>query len=389
MALSATVGILLGVASVSAAPELGPGWRRPDPDTLSQRYGVLWKADLGTFKLFATNGEEWARPLISTDGTWVFVGSHAGRLEARRLTNGELLWKKERAGAIGAEMAQVGRTLLVGVDSDLVGMHTTTGDEDWRVPLGGRIGGGIAIEGKIAVLPVRPNEVVAVDLVEHTVLWRVKRPTPDGLTIRGQATPLIDSARQVAYLGFSDGTAMAVRLDSGEQVWAAALGDQTEYFADVDASPVLVEEGNRLLWPAYNTGLFKLEAETGAIVWQLEAAKHLISLAPTPEGLIVASQGGGQVLAMEPEKGRVRWRYHTKSGAPTLPVMLPGPYLVVGSTEGPTSVLSRVDGRPVQLIDPGPGTSVAPAVLGHRMVIFSNGGLVLALAEHGGGWVIH
>ena len=154
--------------------------------------------------------------------------------------------------------------------------------------------------------------------------------------------------------------------------------DPGEFFADIDAAPIPVGRGEGLLVAAYNTSLFRIDADSGRIEWS-RALPRIMGLARAPRGLVVASQGDGQVLGIQPSEGRVIWRYRMAQGAPTAPRVLEGEWAIVASSRGPMSLLSVRDGRPTQLVSPGTGSSVPPAVLGRNVVLLSNGGLVLAM----------
>lgn len=379
VALEPTPAAGQGLEAGPAARQ-GLVWQPPDPSELREVYGVSWKVDVGTFELLSTGHEEWTRPVIGQDGAHVYIASREGRLEARTVGDGRLVFVREGLGAVGADMLEHGREVLVGAGLDVVALDRLTGEEQWRVELGGRIGGEITRTGTIAIFPVRPNGFVAIDLVAHERIWQVKRPTPDNLTVRGQARPTVDRSRGVAYLGFSDGVLLAVSLADGATRWAVTLGEMSEFFADVDAGPVLLEGGRQLLTAAYNRGLFRLDAASGAVLWTRDL-KRLIALTPTRMGLVVASHGEGQLIGLDPGDGKVVWRYLMRDGAPSQAQRLPNDLIAASSSRGAMSIVRAADGRPVQLVAPGSGSSVPPAVSGHSLVLFSNGGLVLAMRK--------
>ncbi|MEL6186779.1 MAG: PQQ-binding-like beta-propeller repeat protein [Myxococcota bacterium] len=368
------------LAGVDPGPTTSLAWKELAADELRPRFGVQWKADLGTFELLATNKEEWTRPLVTADGARVFVGSTKGRLEAREVESGRLLWKRDDMGAIGADMVEFRRLVVVGSDSDAVALGKVRGTEVWRVPLGSRIGGAVTTTGTVAVFPIRPNGFVAVDLEAGERLWQVKRATPEGLTIRGQAGAVVDAQRGLVFLGFSDGALVAVRLNDGSTAWVASLGKSGEFFSDVDALARLPD--GDLLAASYNSGLYRMDPSNGAIRWQRETLTRIVGLVATPSGRILASEGEGQVLGLDPAKGSVRWRYRMEKGAPSLAALLPEGRAAIASSRGPAVILATSNGRPLQLVAPGPGSSVAPRVHGRSLFIYSNGGLLLALREN-------
>lgn len=378
MPLSAALLVAAGLSA--GAPPTGTiiPWVQPELNPREAAYGVQWKAELGRFELLATQPEEWSHPCLSPDGARAYVATRSGRLEARAMADGAVLWKHPQFGDVGSDMLEYRDTLVVGVDSDLVGLSRSLGTEKWRVRVGGRVGGRLARSGSIVVAPVRPNGFVAVDLEDAERLWQIKRSTPDGLTIRGQAAAAIDAERNTAYLGFSDGMLIAVALDSGTTRWQVALGDSSQFFADVDGTPVLLDGGKSLLAAAYNTGGFILDAANGAVREKLEHLSRITALAPAGRR-ILASTGRGQVLGLDPSNFAIVWRYKLHEGAPSEATVIDGELAAVVTSRGPMSILDIETGRPVQLVDSGPGASVPPSAVGRNLLLISDGGLVLGM----------
>lgn len=375
------IGLVAG-ANVAQASESSTLWKQPQPEDLQAVFKIQAQVDLSTFELLRTNAEEWSAPYIGAGNTVVYVATSSGRLEARSLSDGRVLWQRRDLGTMGVSMTEQGDLLVLGSGSDLLGIEVGSGRERWRVPIGGRIGGRLERAGPLAVLPVRPNGFVAVDLESASVRWRIKRPTPSSMTVRGQAAPTIDAERGQAYLGFSDGALVAVSLESGAKIWESALGHTQDFFADVDAQPLLVDDGARILAASYNGGLFKLNAEDGSVVWRKEDLKRLTGLVGLANGrTAVGALGDGQVIGMRVEDGRVGWRYRLAEGSPTEPVNLGDDRIAFGSSSGSFSILKGKTGRPLQVMRPGSGLSVAPTWRTPNLVFMSNGGYFFWLRE--------
>lgn len=371
--------LLCAVFAAQTSPADAPStWVEPDPSSLRRVFGVRYKKDYSTFELLKTNAEEWTPPLISEDRSRLYVGVHTGELEALDLTSGERLWRREDMGTIGWGMREHRGHLLIGSDSSLVAVDQQLGGDAWRVDLDGKVAAPMAVTGTVAVVPVRPNAVVAVDLVSAKVLWRVKRPTPDGITVRGQCPPTIDEARGQVYVGFSDGTLLALDLRSGNTVWVAALGIKRDFFADVDVQPVMSEDGKALLTASYNGGLYKLSAEDGKQLWK-QPITRVTGLVRVARGLMVATLGSGQVIGLYEENGKVRWRYKVAKGYPTTPIALEHGFVAFGVSQGALTILEVGTGRPKQLLTPGSGFSVAPDYHSPDLVGLTNEGLLLVL----------
>lgn len=371
------------ICALTAAGQT-PGFVKPDPDSLRKVLGVRYTRDLSTFEFFETNEEEWTIPLISDDNVRGFVATRRGQLLAFDIHTGEELWRRNDMGAVGRSMLEFQQRLILGSDSAMVALDQQIGKERWRLDLDAPIGGRMTRSSSIAVVPLRPNTFVAVDLEKGERLWRVRRPTPDGITVRGQGQPVIDRARNRVYLGFSDGALVAVDLLTGSTAWVALLGNASDFFADIDAKPILVDGGKAIVAAAYNTGLFKVDTESGAVLWK-QPHTRISGMVSAGAGLMVGVTGDRQVLGIYSENGKIRWRYKFGAGAGVEPVFIGRNQVIVGSTDGPLVVLDVDTGKPVQLIAPGSGTSVPPAWDDPDMLIFSNKATLLVLRYGSGG----
>jgi outer membrane protein assembly factor BamB len=361
-----------------------PGFVKPEPEDLKRVIGIRYTRDLSRFDFFEANQEEWTIPLISEDNVRGFVATRKGLLLAFDLHNGDELWRKDDMGAVGRSMLEYQQRLILGSDSSLVALDQQIGKERWRIDLDAPIGGRMARSSSIAVIPLRPNTFVGVDLEKGERLWRAKRPTPEGITVRGQAQPAIDRVKRRAYLGFSDGALVAVDVSNGATLWTALIGDAGDFFADVDTTPLIVDGGKAVIAAAYNTGLFKVDAETGAVLWK-QPLTRISGLASVGSGLMVGVSGDRQVLGLYTENGKVRWRYKFSAGAGVDPVFIGRNQVVVASTEGPIAVLDVDTGKPVQLIAPGSGSSVPPAWDDPDMLLLSDKATLLIMRYGSGG----
>lgn len=373
-----TTALLLGV--LGAAPEDARGWVRPSPTELTKVFGLRWAVQLAEPATLTLQPEQWSAPYVTRDRALVLAATSSGRLEARSITTGDVVWKRLGLGALGASMAECRGRVLVSSGSTLFALDVDKGEERWRLDLqGGGIGGGIVVTGTVAIVPVRSNTYLAIDAVKGSVLWRAKRPTPDGITMRGQATPAIDVAAGRVYLGFSDGVLNAVSLATGELAWTATLGRAAQAFADIDAEPILVDGGRTVMVASYSGGLFGLDAATGKVSWKRDALARITGLARAgATGLVIGSHADGQVLGLA-DDGTVRWRYRLRHGAPTDAVDLGRGLVAIGSTEGSLAILDARTGKPRQLVGTAAGLSVAPSWRDPELALFTNEGMLVAL----------
>ena len=343
-------------------------------------WGVRYIVEFANFELLRINREEWSRPFIDRSGRLMVVGTRSGRLEARDVARGEIQWAKQDVGNVGAEMEDWRGAVLLGLDSDLVALDEDDGGERWRVDLDGRISGPIARDGDLAVVPIRPNGFVAVDLDAAEIVWRQTRPTPDNLTVRGQAGAWIDARRDLAALGFSDGTLLGVSLKTGDIRWVVRLGRSGEFFRDVDTTPIAVDDGRSLMVASYNAGIYKVNAERGSLVYERSIRRVHGAVRAEPLDMLVLSTGDGEVIGFD----TVRWRYRVNEGFPTAPVAAGDGQVFVGTSKGALSLVDGRTGAPRQVVAPGSGTSVPLTVRGDDAVALSNKAMLLVFGKHRG-----
>jgi outer membrane protein assembly factor BamB len=359
-------------------------WVRPDRSELVRLFGVRWTARISDPPLLQLHPEEWTSPYISGDHARVYYGTTSGLLEARSVASGAVLWSKKSMGTIGASMTEYHGKLIVGAGSNLLGLDAENGQEKWRIDLAGGVGGRIVLTSSMAVIPVRPNSVVAVDAEKGAILWRQKRPTPEGITLRGEGTPTIDVARGRVYDGFSDGTVVASSLAKGDTIWATVLVKGPTAFADIDAQPILIDGGKALIVASYAGGLAKLDTENGRILWRREVDRITAMTRAGPNGLLIASHGDAQVLGLSPESGKIRWRFRFRKGSPTAPIYVGRDMVLVGNIREAHAVLDVATGRPIQLLAFGTGSTNEPAWRDPDLAFLTNRGDIFML-RYGGG----
>ena len=377
-ALAAIVG-----TTAAWAEEGGAGWVRPEPQTLGTVYGLRRLIPISEAPpLLSARPEQWVGPLLSTDSTLTFVGPESGGLFALWTGSGRVLWKRPDLGRAGLGMAQVGDVLVVGIDSALVGLEGYSGKEQWRTELGAVVGGPITVTASVAIVPVRPNGYLAINGLTGAVKWRLKRPKPDAITVRGQAAAEVDRAAGRVYVGTSVGEVLALSLDTGGVLWTARLASPKtdEPFPDLDTQPLLLDGGRTVLAASYNGGMASLDAATGAVRWARPDLKHVTGLTHVDgSAWVVASVGDGQVVGVDPVQGHVRWRYRLQSGVPTAPIGLEHGLVAIGGSRSALTILDGATGEPRQLVTPGSGISAPLHRRGRELVAWTNKGHLMLL----------
>ncbi|MGC8873895.1 MAG: CapA family protein, partial [Chloroflexia bacterium] len=139
-----------------------------------------------------------------------------------------------------------------------------------------------------------------------------------------------DGAAELLY-GTEDGRLLALRGD-GTLLWGHSLEGPLR--AVVWAAQ---EDGRRTLWTICREGLVAAFGVDGAPRWAQRYAGPLVSLAywPSPDGDLLLVGHGGGVLALDPDRGTLRWELSTDSAVWAFSILdQPDGSVAVAATDG-------------------------------------------------------
>ena len=125
---------------------------------------------------FATDGEVKSSPVVS--GDTVLVGSYDSHLYALAAKTGALQWKVKTDGYVHATPSVVdGVAYITGCDEILRGIRVRDGRQLFALSSGAYTGASPAISNGRAFYGTYENEVLAVDLKTHRIVWRYRHPS--------------------------------------------------------------------------------------------------------------------------------------------------------------------------------------------------------------------
>jgi outer membrane protein assembly factor BamB len=360
-------------------------WRRGDAmragsvDQLGEdRLSLHWRFSTAD-RLTEVEPQEFAGAAVSADT--VFIGSASGWFFALRASTGAIRWRKE-LGAVMCAPVIVAGVLHVGTaDGALIALDSQTGAEKWRYQSRGPIEQPPVSTGDLIVFSNEADQVVAVDAVAGKFKWQYKGETPEEYTLRGHAGVTIDN--DLIYAGFSNGTLVALRKDTGSVAWSTSLKGDADRFVDVDATPVVV--GDRVYASSSSGGVYALDKSTGLVRWRVpfwdvaqpSATGNVGGIATDGKTLYVSVADLG-TYAID-LAGNVLWRVGAKDGGePAAPVVWNELLLYALAHDG-LFIADRRTGETLQYFDPGDGVSGPPTVTGDgRLFVMSNRGILYA-----------
>jgi outer membrane protein assembly factor BamB len=376
---------LFALGSIAAAGCDHQAWRRGDAmragavDPLGEdRLSLHWKF-VTADRLTEVEPQEFAAAAVYADT--IFIGSASGWFFALRASTGAVRWRKQ-LGAVASAPIIVGGVLIVGTsDGALLALDSQTGSEKWRYQSRGPIEQPPVATGDLIVFANEADQVVAVDAITGKFKWQYKGETPEEYTLRGHAGIAIDS--DLIYTGFSNGTLVALRKDTGSVAWSTSLKGDADRFVDVDATPVVV--GDRVHASSSSGGVYALDKTTGLVRWRVpfwDVAQ------PSSTGNVGGIATDGKTLYVSVADlgtyaidlaGNVLWRVGAKDGGePAAPVVWNELLLWSLARDG-LFIADRRTGETLEYFDPGSGVSATPTVTGDgRLFVMSNRGTLYA-----------
>jgi outer membrane protein assembly factor BamB len=294
--------------------------------------------------------------------------------------DGKIDWYfKTMADFAAGATVKNGIVYVPGGDGVLYALDVRSGELVWQNDLGEALLTAPLIEGDAVLVATEGDTVAAIARQTGKQQWRYRREnrSPGPFTIRGAAAPRVRNG--VVYVGFSEGSVVALGLADGSLKWDRLLSTPGRQFADVDTTPVFDDSG-RIYVASYQDGVYALEASNGDVHWHTVRAGVTSLL--WKDGILFAS-GDQQVGAFLAESGRSLWTLDLPNRAGGTPVLAHG-FLVV-PTSASLLFVDPVTGRLRMNWNPGKGVTASPLWAESHLYVLSNLGYLYAMRLYGSG----
>ncbi len=342
------------------------------------RLSLHWKF-ITADRLTEVQPQEFAQSAVWSDT--LYTGSAGGWFYALKTANGAVRWRK-KVGAVACAPLLSGGTVYVGTsDGILLALDAQTGLEKWRYQSRGPIAQVPVTSHDLVIFSNEADQVVAVDAITGKYKWQYKTETPEEYTLRGHAGVAVDG--DLVFTGFSNGTMVALRRDSGSVAWSTSLKAEADRFMDVDATPLVM--GDRVYASSSSGGVYALDKVTGLVRWRVPFWDARL---PSSSGNVGGLASDGKMIYVSVADlgtyaidlgGNVVWRVGAKDGGePAAPVVFSELLLYSLAKDG-LFIADRRTGETLEYFDPGDGVSAAPTVTGDgRLFVMSNRGILYA-----------
>ncbi|MDW8444395.1 MAG: PQQ-binding-like beta-propeller repeat protein [Acetobacteraceae bacterium] len=351
--------------------------------------GVAWRTSVGTG---ASSRRRLLAPPVIAEGR-VFAADATGDVAAVDLRDGRTLWRRSvrgegtRGNLLGVGVAYgEGRVHVASGLAEVVTLAAADGAELWRSPLPAPSRGAVTVaEGRVIVLTVE-GEVVAFDPATGERRW-VHRGPAEATTLLGAPAPAVDEG--LVLVGFPNGDAAALRLDSGRPLWTEGLGAARGRPSIADIAAIrgrpAIDRGRGFL--ASSGGVtMALDMRSGRRVWERAIAARegpcvagdWVFLLSAEEVLVALRRGDGRVkwAAELP-----RWRDPQRRRDPIVWTgpLLAGDRLIVAGSLGEALALSPYTGEVLGRQRLGGACSVPPVAADGTVVFLTDDATVIAL----------
>ncbi len=306
----------------------------------------LWSYNLG-------DGEArlWLRQHPALDGNRVYAVNRDGEVVAIDVLSGKQLWaanavrveasgsklkfwKREvsDAGLSGSPGVGNGLVVVGGRNGEVVAFNADTGEKRWSAKVTSEVLSAPLVLANRVIVRSNDGRVFALDPADGSRKWMFDRGLPT-LSVRGNSSPV--GANGMSYIGYEDGTIVALRDDDGSRVWEQSVAEpdgrtELERMADVDGEIVI--DADQLYAVSVHDKVMALSAGNGQPLWTHDVGSYA-GIAMAADKLLISDKVGN-VWALDRATGNSLWKQNALGNRQLTSPVIQGSYAVVGDLEG-------------------------------------------------------
>ena len=174
-----------------------------------------------------------------------------------------------------------------------------TGRLRWRFATGGKVKGGVAIDGRRLYVGSYDGHVYALNALTGKELWRASSQSRLGSSGTFYSTPAAAFGR--VYIGSTDGKVYSFGAHTGDLRWSHSTGGY------VYGSPAVWKL--RVLVGSYSGRFYAFDAATGDVRWQFQANGPISGSATVLGHVVYFSTLKGRTYALDARTGKLLWSF--------------------------------------------------------------------------------
>ena len=249
-----------------------------------------------------------------------------------------------------------GKLYVGGLDGHFYSINGSDGAVNWKFDTGSEIVAEPTLNNEHVYFMNGANQLFALDINTGKQIWVYNRQdTNSMITVRGGSKPVFDKG--IIYIGFSDGSLVAINANTGTPQWEVQLNKNSR-FKDIDASPTF--SGDYLYINSYDDHLYCLNKSNGTVLWKIKSGGVTSPLVVGDR--LIFSTSDGSIITTNKQNGQVLWTYKNVSGIATDLVSYKG-FLIFGESQGRLKALDLLSGELKAGFDPGRGIMTKPTLI--------------------------
>ena len=367
--LAQSVKALLWASAATFLLGCAGGLEPPKPTDLGSNIALVgvrqaWTNQLGPIQL----------PLLAkASGTTVALAATDGLVALLDARTGQDLWRLNVGGPISAAAGSDGRYVaVVTQNNELVALES--GRELWRQKLTASTFTAPLVAGARVFVLSADRSVVAFDVASGRKLWNQTRPS-EPLVLRQGGLLLAMGDTLIAGLS---GRLVAMNPANGSSRWEVPIAvprgtNDVERLVDLVGNASRLDD--QLCVRAYQAAVGCVNTARGSSLW-LKSAMGAQGVSGD-DRYVYGTELDGKVVAWKRLDGERAWESdRLKYRSLTAPLAV-GRSIAVGDNTGNVHLLSREDGSPLnRLTTDGSGIAAAPVLVGDTLVVVTRNGAV-------------
>jgi outer membrane protein assembly factor BamB len=271
--------------------------------------------------------------------------------------NRKKVWtKKIDQGFEAPGLVNKGQLFIGGLNGRFYSINVKDGSETWSFDTGAEIVAEPTLVQNTIYFMNAANQLFALDATTGKQLWVYNRQDTNSLiTIRGGSKPTVVGG--VVYVGFSDGSLVALKSQTGTPQWEAQFNKNIR-FKDIDSSPIF--SGDNLYINSYDDFLYCLNKASGTVVWKIKSGGTSSPLVVGDR--LIYTTSDSSLIAANKNTGQIIWSYKNVAGIATDVVNYKG-LVVFGESQGKIKALDLLTGELKAGFDPGRGIMTKPTLI--------------------------
>jgi outer membrane protein assembly factor BamB len=336
---------------------------------------VLWNVDTG-----AGAADDYSDLAAWIQGEMIVTVDSEGNVRSYNNQSGKNLWKAEldktvAAGAGGGE----GHIFVGTVEGTLFALDENNGQVKWQQKLTSEVLSPPKATRGIVVVRTADGRMTGLAVEDGKVLWNYQRSVPL-LSLRGASSPVLVDDKVIA--GYANGKLVELAINDGSVLWEKSVAvprgrTELDRLVDIDADPVIL---NGIVYVVtYHGKLAALRVDTGDVVWARDMSSRT-GLDVDQYNAVYVTDDEDSVWAIQDGSGDGLWRQTRLVRRKVTAPAIVGGNLIVGDLEGYVHWISREDGRFVSRLKVA-DTAIQSKPLVHDGIVYitANDGSLTAL----------